>query len=91
MKTHIGSIDVIREREYDGFTLMIVNSGHDYACIAYDYKHGQFSAADYHHSGSWIASGWRESSVSYVADWVSRSTAYRRFKEAVELNDNLRF
>ena len=82
----MNEIKITREMEIGSRTHMIVKAGKYYAYIAYDHSHHQVKAPNYYGDkrGSWFSSGRSDDAIDYVADWVSYTTARRRFLESTE-------
>lgn len=68
----------------EGVSHQVVCSGNSWAYVIWDPDKGQMRAPCYGGSGMWYASGCQEEAYNYVASWVSRSTAYRRRREALD-------
>ena len=68
-------------------THMIVRSCGKYAYVIYDSDAHQMKAPNYYgdRRSWWFSGGSSDSAVEYVADWVSYTTARKRFLEGTEL------
>ncbi len=69
------NVEIIRRHNYtDRHSTLIVREGNAWACVNWDSQNGQVTSKD----GSY-ATSLGKNAISYVTDWCSRSTAYRRF------------
>jgi len=75
-------------KKHEPTNLMIVTNGEKFTVVQWNQEQGQMYAPIYRTKigecyGA-FCKGWSEGAVDYVANWCSKSTAYKRFKEEIK-------